>query len=718
MMKKIRPIITLLLGLFVSSCHLDVAYETKDLLTFTSLVISPTYQQAQVNREYEIRVLDGIPPYQVMIAQGSCSFIPRRYKPNNLLFEASGIELELCVARITDSQGKFTTYQLENVFDSSGDLIPRIDLTPTPTATPTPGSAIIIVPSTVNAVTNEDIYFNVSGGVPPYRITVAGGGSISVSEAPHYVVHLSSRPQTTIFKVTDSAGISEQVQINVYYELSTNNNPVFANVGSTVRFNINGGIGNQTFTHLSGASTIASSANGVVIINVTNTVGDHTLIQVQDEYYHSLILHIYSIPLPLDLSVNPLVTEPGKHELVTIIGGTPPFSASTKILSHDLKIEKVIDRELFLYINSGATEGQGVIEIKDSAGKSLYLNVSIIDTPKLLPNDPLYDLQFPYDDMNIPVAWNYQTDCQSFPVAIVSSGIDVTHPELVNNLWFNGLEIAGTSGVDDDGNGFIDDIYGANMMTLNGTITDDGVAGTYSAGIIGAQGDNWEGIAGVCWNSRLMTLKACSWNVGLQVHECTLADTLSAINYATSMGAKIIDLFPDFSDADDAGGAALSAAISAAGNNEVLIVSGPGQNGLDLNITPSYPCALTLPHNLCIASTTRSKNMISTSDYGPYWIQSSAMGDNMLSTFPTYSTHAKDITYASTCYDSDCEYGVYPKNVGKDLFTGILALTWSRFPHLKAIEVRDRVIEHNLSVGSLKPYIQNGRYIETGKLLE
>jgi len=109
-------------------------------------------------------------------------------------------------------------------------------------------------------------------------------------------------------------------------------------------------------------------------------------------------------------------------------------------------------------------------------------------------------------DIDAPEAWDVQTGNRESVVAVIDTGVDYNHEDLSANMWRNGGEIAG-NGVDDDGNGYVDDVYGINAITLTGDPMDDHDHGTHCAGTIGGVGNNGVGVAGVCWQVRIMALE-------------------------------------------------------------------------------------------------------------------------------------------------------------------------------------------------------------------
>jgi subtilisin family serine protease len=151
------------------------------------------------------------------------------------------------------------------------------------------------------------------------------------------------------------------------------------------------------------------------------------------------------------------------------------------------------------------------------------------------PNDPLYHEQWSLSKINAPDAWDIYTGNSKIIVALLDTGVDYHHRDIATNMWINDDEYEGIEGVDDDNNGYIDDLYGYNFIYNNEDPFDDHGHGTHCAGIIAAEGNNGLDISGVCWNARIMALKAFNYDAGGYTY-----DLVEAIIYAVTNGADII----------------------------------------------------------------------------------------------------------------------------------------------------------------------------------
>jgi len=170
-----------------------------------------------------------------------------------------------------------------------------------------------------------------------------------------------------------------------------------------------------------------------------------------------------------------------------------------------------------------------------SIGGVKYAEPNYIVKVQKRPNDPRYAELWGMDVIDATVAWEYTTGSKEIIVAVVDTGVDCNHPDLAANMWRNPGEIP-NNGIDDDGNGFIDDYYGWNFANNNADPMDGHGHGTHVAGTIGAVGNNGIGVAGVNWNVSIMAVKGLNDD-----GRGSTFDLISAVIYASKMGADIIN---------------------------------------------------------------------------------------------------------------------------------------------------------------------------------
>jgi subtilisin family serine protease len=207
-------------------------------------------------------------------------------------------------------------------------------------------------------------------------------------------------------------------------------------------------------------------------------------------------------------------------------------------------------------------------------------------------------------------------------VAVVDTGVDVSHPDLAPNLWTNPGEIPG-NGIDDDADGYVDDVHGVDLLDGDGDPRDDNGHGTHIAGIVAARGDNGIGVAGVAPRARIMAVKV------LDSHAAGDMSTVArGVRYAVAHGARIVNV----SLSGPIAGADIAGAIDDARAAGVVVVAAAGNTGADLDATPAYPAALAAPNLVAVTSSDRRGGLTRRASFGRASVDLSAPGQDILST--------------------------------------------------------------------------------------
>jgi subtilisin family serine protease len=216
-------------------------------------------------------------------------------------------------------------------------------------------------------------------------------------------------------------------------------------------------------------------------------------------------------------------------------------------------------------------------------------------------------------------------------VAVIDSGIDLSHPALAANIWTNPGEIAG-NGLDDDRNGFVDDIHGWNFVANDANVQDGYGHGTHVAGIIGATGNNGVGVTGLNWNVSIMTLRfQDDRGVGYT------GDAIKAVQYATMMrrdyGVNVVVV-----NASWGGGTGYSSlletAIRDAGSAGITFVAAAGNSGANNDVVTRYPSGYDLPNVIAVGACDSTGTLAGFSDYGATSVDLVAPGTSIYSTLP------------------------------------------------------------------------------------
>ena len=301
-----------------------------------------------------------------------------------------------------------------------------------------------------------------------------------------------------------------------------------------------------------------------------------------------------------------------------------------------------------------------------------------------IPNDPGFTSQWGLSntaiggygvvgaDIHATQAWDVTTGSRNVVVGVVDSGIDLTHPDLAANVWTNPGEIAG-NGIDDDHNGFVDDVHGWNFVENNNNVQDGYGHGTHVSGIIGAVGNNGIGTAGINWQVSIMPLRfQDNYGVG------DTGGAIAALNYATMMrrdyGINVV-----VTNNSWGGGIGVSAmlqdAIRAQGDAGITFVAAAGNNAVNCDVSPRYPACYDLPNVISVAATDRYDNLAGFSNYGAATIDLGAPGVGIYSTRPNG-------TYASMSGTSQAAPQV----------TGVVALLAAAKPGITVAQVRAAIL--------------------------
>jgi subtilisin family serine protease len=247
------------------------------------------------------------------------------------------------------------------------------------------------------------------------------------------------------------------------------------------------------------------------------------------------------------------------------------------------------------------------------------------------PNDPRYGELYGMTQISAPTAWDTTTGSSGIVVAVIDTGIKFTHEDLAPNMWQNPGEIAG-NGIDDDSNGFIDDVYGYDFADNDSDPSDVYNHGTHVAGTIGAAGNNSLGVTGVNWQVKIMALR---------IHDAagnsTSAKVIQAFQYARMMRLRGVTLRVtnnSYGGAPEAPGfdQATKDAIDAAGEANILNVFASGNNNRDIEALPFYPASYNSPSILVVAASGVGDVRATFSNYGTTSVDLAAPGAGILST--------------------------------------------------------------------------------------
>lgn len=263
------------------------------------------------------------------------------------------------------------------------------------------------------------------------------------------------------------------------------------------------------------------------------------------------------------------------------------------------------------------------------------------------PDDPRLGELWGMQKISAESAWERSTGSRNILVGVIDTGIDYTHPDLAANYWRNSGETGidgngkdkSTNGIDDDGNGYIDDFRGWDFANNDNDPMDDHYHGTHCAGTIGASGNNGQGVAGVNWEVSFVGLKFITAS-----GNGTNAGAIAAIEYATKIGV-------DLTSNSWGGGApsqALEAAIREASNAGIFFVAAAGNSTANNDNLPNYPSNYDIPNVIAVAATDQSDRLASFSSYGRTSVDLAAPGVGIISTVLTGGFRALSGTSMAT----------------------------------------------------------------------
>ena len=322
------------------------------------------------------------------------------------------------------------------------------------------------------------------------------------------------------------------------------------------------------------------------------------------------------------------------------------------------------------------------------------------------PNDPSYSQLWGLNntgqtggtadaDIDAPEAWNITHGDGSVVVGVIDTGVDYTHPDLAANMWTNPGEIPGNV-IDDDGNGFVDDVHGYDFVNNDGNPMDDHYHGTHVSGTIAGVGDNGAGVVGVNWNAQIMALKFLD-----ATGYGDTANAIRAVNYATMMRSRGVNI--RLTSNSWGGGAfshALQDAIAASGDAGMLFVAAAGNDYSNNDTTPSYPSSYPLDNIIAVAATDANDAKASFSNYGATSVDLGAPGVGIYSTKPGNN------------------YGSYGgTSMATPHVAGVAALAWSVQPNASWQDVRTVILEGVDPLATLLgKCVSNGRLNAAGTL--
>ena len=356
--------------------------------------------------------------------------------------------------------------------------------------------------------------------------------------------------------------------------------------------------------------------------------------------------------------------------------------------------EKMQGELLRLRLPEGVSTAEGMALLEHDE-RLAYVTPNELRTVSAEPGDPRRAEMWGLDKIEASGAWQQTTGSRQGPViAVLDTGLDLTHPDIVANLWTNKGEIPG-NGIDDDNNGVIDDVHGYNAVEQTGDPYDDSGHGTHCAGTIGAVGNNGEGVVGMNWQAQLMPVKMMSNNTG------TAADTVRALIYATQNGASITS--------NSYGGPYSQAEYEAFAASPLLHICAAGNEGNDNDVSRyypterpiGYPATFELPNVISVAATNQKDRLAGFSNYGAKTVDLAAPGVSILSTVPGGGYETKSGTSMATPH-----------------VAGVAALIATAYPEATPEQIKTRLLANVDPLPGLVGKVITGGRLNAARALE
>lgn len=319
------------------------------------------------------------------------------------------------------------------------------------------------------------------------------------------------------------------------------------------------------------------------------------------------------------------------------------------------------------------------------------------------PNDPRYPELWGLEntgqtggtvdaDINADAMWQIQTGSSSVVLGVIDTGINYNHQDLIPNLWRNPLEIPNNS-IDDDGNGYVDDVYGVNAIANNGNPFDDNSHGSHVAGTIGAKGNNSLGVVGV---NQIIQIVSCKF-LGAN-GSGGISDAIECMQYFANLKSRAngpVNLIAS-NNSWGGGGAsnAMRDAIAAHQNLGILFVAAAGNATNNNDDRPFYPSGYVLSNLISVAATDHNDRLASFSNYGKRTVHVGAPGNRILSTVLNQ------------------DYAVYSgTSMAAPHVTGLIGVIKSNFPNLDYRAIKNLVMASGTPVAALENTTISGRRI-------
>lgn len=397
------------------------------------------------------------------------------------------------------------------------------------------------------------------------------------------------------------------------------------------------------------------------------------------EQYGGQILQKFDIPENMFKAFN------GEMVLMKLPAGMSTAQAMV-MMAKDERVEYAVQNDVITLNTDMSGEAQYSSEVE---GKPANLNGQLWGIHNEGQTGGKVDT-----DVDAPEAWAItkgKTQAEGGPlIAVIDTGVNYNHEALKGNMWTNPGEIPG-NGIDDDGNGVIDDVHGFNAAAKNGNPLDDNDHGTHCAGSIAGNGDNPKGLYGVSSKGNIMGVKFLTASGG-----GTLASAIDSVLYATKMGARVTS--------NSWGGGGFNQALyDAFKASPALHIIAAGNESNNNDARPAYPATFDLPNVVSVAATDHKDGIANFSNYGATTVDLGAPGVDILSATSGAANEYKSFSGTS---------------MATPHVTGAANLLLSAFPEMSNEELKARLMNTGDSIASLQGKTVSGKRLNANNALE
>jgi len=321
-----------------------------------------------------------------------------------------------------------------------------------------------------------------------------------------------------------------------------------------------------------------------------------------------------------------------------------------------------------------------------------------------MPNDPSLGAQWNLinpdatgTDINVSPAWDIATGDPEVIVAVIDSGIAYDHPDLRENIWVNTVEYGGMPGIDDDLNGYVDDIHGIDVQNHDSDPDDELGHGTHIAGIIGASGNNGLGVVGVNWRVRLLPCKFTD-----HFGRGNVADTIECLDYIAALKNRGENIVATNNSWGWTGAPSQAIRDAIDRQREILFIASAGNGGRDNEgDRPNFPASYDLPNLISVAALGQNGELADFSNFGRYTVSLAAPGVDIFSTI---------------CESSPWGYSWYGTLSGTSMaaphVTGVAGLIRAFRPDADWVAIRNRILSSGREVAALSRSTLTGKSLD------